>query len=184
MIKRVSILLLLSLITVSALFAAGPLAFKDLIQNYPNVEDQYNWDSYQRGTYLIIGADAVFTNPYMELFRVFKERQGFRVTMAPLSETGTSQTAIHEYISDYAATNPLEYVLLIGDVNGAYALPSFSYGSENDVTDLPYVLLDGPGDDYYPEAFIGRWPVDTAQELAKVIGRTIKYAQDPDVESG
>jgi hypothetical protein len=120
----------------------------------------------------------------MELFRVFKERQGFQVHMAPLSETGSSTTDIRNYIADYYFSHDLEYVLLIGDIDGAYALPAFNYGPENDVTDLPYVLIEGGGDDYFPEAFIGRWPVDTAQELAKVIGRTISYAQTPDLASG
>ena len=184
MIKRFSTLFLLHLIFASLLSAAGPLAFKDLIQNYPSIEDQYDWSAYQRGNYLIIGNDAIFTNPYMELFRVFKERQGFRVSMAPLSLAGSSSAAIRNYIAEFAGSHDLEYVLLIGDVNGPYTLPAFSYGSENDVTDLPYVLIDGDADDYYPEAFIGRWPVDTAQELAKVIGRTITYSQNPDLASG
>jgi hypothetical protein len=124
------------------------------------------------------------TNPYLEPFRVFKEQQGFRVTMAPLSETGNTASDIRAYIADFYRTNSLEYVLLIGDVDDAYALPAFSYGPENDVSDLPYVLIDGGADDYFPEAFIGRWPVDTAQELAKVIVRTMNYARTPDIESG
>ncbi|MEA3287682.1 MAG: C25 family cysteine peptidase [Candidatus Marinimicrobia bacterium] len=172
------------LFTAMMLSAAGPLAFKDLLQNYPTVADRYAWDSYQRGHFLVIGADAALTNPFLDSFRIFKERQGFRVNMVPLSETGSNSSDIRSYIADYYATHDLEYVLLIGDVNGAYALPTFSYGPENDVTDLPYVLIEGGGDDFFPEAFIGRWPVDTAQDLVKVITRTITYAQTPDVESG
>ncbi len=177
--------IILSLILVSGAFSAsGPLAFKDLIPNYSSVESRYSWESYQRGDFLIVGADAVFLNPYMELFRVFKEQQGFRVTMAALSETGNTSSDIRNFIADFYASNALEYVLLIGDVDGAYGLPAFSYGPENDVSDLPYVLIEGGADDYFPDAFIGRWPVDTAQELAKVISRTIAYAQNPDLASG
>jgi len=167
-----------------AFSASGPLAFKNLMEHYPSVQDRYNWESYQRGDFLIIATDAVMTNPYLEPFRVFKEQQGFRVTMAPLSETGNTASDIRAYIADFYRTNSLEYVLLIGDVDDAYALPAFSYGPENDVSDLPYVLIDGGADDYFPEAFIGRWPVDTAQELAKVIVRTMNYARTPDIESG
>jgi len=182
---KLSSKIILSLTLVSWAFSAsGPLAFKDLIPNYSSVENRYNWESYQRGDFLIIGNAAVFANPYMELFRVFKERQGFRVTMATQSVTGNTSTDIRNFIADFYASNSLEYVLLIGDVDGAYGLPAFSYGPENDVSDLPYVLIDGGADDYYPEAFIGRWPVDTAQELAKVISRTIAYAQNPDLASG
>ena len=185
MLSRFILYIGLSLGLITMVFpASGPIAFKNLIENYPAIADQYSWESYQRGNFLIIGADATMTNPYMDFFRVFKERQGFRVTMAPLSETGNTTTDIRAYIADYYASHDLEYVLLIGDVDGAYALPAFSYGPENDVSDLPYVLIDGGGDDYYPEAFIGRWPVDTAQELAMVIARTMTYAQNPDISSG
>ena len=154
------------------------------MDNYPSVQSNYNWTSYQRGDFLIIADDAVLTNPYLEPFRVLKEQQGFRVTMAPLSETGNTTSDIRAYIADFYWANSLEYVLLIGDVDDAYALPSFSYGPENDVSDLPYVLIEGGPDDYFPEAFIGRWPVDTAQELAKVIVRTLNYSRTPDIESG
>ena len=177
--------ILLSLLLVSWAFSAsGPLAFKNLMENYPSIQGRYNWETYQRGDFLIIADDAALTNPYLEPFRIFKEQQGFRVTMAPLSETGSTTTDIREFIANFYRENSLEYVLLIGDVDDAYALPAFSYGPENDVSDLPYVLIEGGADDYFPEAFVGRWPVDTAQELAKVIVRTMNYARTPDIESG
>ncbi|MCF6238253.1 MAG: C25 family cysteine peptidase, partial [Candidatus Marinimicrobia bacterium] len=152
MIKSFYNIWLILTLAATSLSAAGPLAFKDLLQNYPAVADQYAWDSYQRGHFLIIGVDAVFTNPYLDLFRVFKERQGFRVSMVPLSETGNSSSDIRSYIAEYYTSHDLEYVLLIGDVDGAYALPAFSYGPQNDVSDLPYVLIEGGTDDYFPEA--------------------------------
>ncbi len=177
--------ILIQLLLVSFAFSAsGPLAFKDLLQDYPSIQNRYNWETYQRGDFLIIAADVVLANPYLEPFRVLKEQQGYRVTMAPLSVTGNTTSDIRTFIADFYHANSLEYVLLIGDVDDAYALPAFSYGPENDVSDLPYVLIDGGPDDYFPEAFIGRWPVDTAQELAKVIVRTINYSRTPDVASG
>ena len=181
--------ILLSLLLVSfAYSASGPLAFKDLMEDYPSIQGRYNWETYQRGDFLIIAADAALANPYLEPFRVFKEQQGFRVTMAPLSETGSDRSDIREFIAEFYHTHALEYVLLIGDVDDAYALPAFSIlpegGEQPIVTDLPYVLIEGGADDYFPEAFIGRWPVDTAQELAKVIIRTVNYARTPDIESG
>lgn len=184
MTRRPFFALLMFVLVTRLAFAAGPVAFERLMEQYPNVADNYAWESYQRGAYLIVGTDVVFDNPYMDFFRVHKERQGFKVYEAPLSATGTTSNDIKAYIADFAATHELEYVLLIGDVDGAYALPSFYFGAENDVTDLPYVLLEGETGDYFPEAFVGRWPVDTAQELVKVILRTIAYAESPDLESG
>lgn len=184
MIKRSLLLTLLLVLLSSGALASGPLAFKDLMEVYPDVEDHYSWSSYQRGYYLIIGADAALLSPFLDFFRVSKEKQGFRVHIAGLSETGNTTTSIRDYIADFYASHDLEYVLLIGDVDGNFALPAFTYGPENDVTDLPYVLIEGGGDDYFPEAFIGRWPVDTLQELAVVILKTLNYSETPDTESG
>ena len=117
MIKSVYKIWLILMLGVISLSAAGPLAFKDLLQDYPAVADRYAGDSFQRGHYLIIGADAALTNSFLELFRVFKEQQGFRVSMAPLSETGITSSEIRSYIADYYATHDLEYILLIGDVD-------------------------------------------------------------------
>ena len=45
----------------------------------------------------------------------------------------------------------LEYVLLIGDVDGFAAFPSFYYGPENDVTDQKFTYLFG--EDNVPDVF-------------------------------
>lgn len=171
---------LVPVILASQVFAAqGPLGFEKLMNAYPDVRENYAWQTYQRGDFLVIGADALMDNPFMGLYREFKERQGFRVTMTGLSEAGNTSAAIKDYIADFYSSHALEYVLLVGDVTGAFALPSYSFGPENDVTDLPYVLLEGSGDDYFPEAFIGRWPVDTQSDLAVIVNKTIQYASNP-----
>ena len=55
---------LISLLLVTFAFSAsGPLAFKNLMENYPSVQGRYNWESYQRGDFLIIATDAALLNP-------------------------------------------------------------------------------------------------------------------------
>ena len=74
--------------------------------------------------------------------------------------------------------NPmLEYVLLIGDVDGFAEMPSYYYGPENDVTDQKYTHI--VGDDYIPDVFIGRISIDSAYELAVIMLKTIAYAREP-----
>ena len=53
----------------------------------------------------------------------------------------------------------LEYVLLIGDIDGVATMPSFYYGPENDVTDQKYTHIFG--DDFFPDVFIGRFSIDS-----------------------
>ncbi len=170
-------ILLLGLLALKLAATSGPLGFEQLLKAYPEHSRDYPWQTFQRGHYLIIGADNAVSSPYLDLFRQFKERQGFRVTITPLSVTGSSASEIQAYIAQFAADHNLEYVLLIGDVTGAFALPSFSIGAANDVSDLPYVMFRG--NDYLPDAFIGRWPVDTQYELAVVINKTIQYCENP-----
>ena len=175
--KLPRLLLILTLMTSTLLAKAGPLGFESLMDRYPTVQQHYGWHSYQRGVFLIIAHDDLIANPILSSFITFKERQGFRVELAGLNTTGSTSGEIRSFIADYYAVNDLEYVLLVGDVDDAYALPSFSFGPENDVTDLPYGLITG--NDYFPEVFVGRWPVDTQAELAIIINKTIQYASNP-----
>lgn len=157
---------------------AGPLALQKVIQAAPNAAQAYSqWQTFQRGDYLIIGTDAVIASPYMPFFKRFKESQGFRVTVTGMGVAGNTSADIKSYIQSFYQTHNLEYVLLIGDVTGGAALPSFTIGPENDVTDLPYVLLEG--NDYYPEAIVGRWPIDTQTELGVIVNKTMNYCQTP-----
>ncbi len=71
----------------------------------------------------------------------------------------------------------LEYVLLIGDVDGVATMPSFYYGPENDVTDQKYTHI--LGDDFFPDVFIGRFSIDSISELIVMIRKTINYHRQP-----
>ena len=108
----------------------------------------------------------------------FKNSQGFDVFVLTLSETGESASEIKNAIEDHLLSDPmLEYVLLIGDVDGFAECPSFYYGPENDVTDQQYTYLSG--DDVIPDVFIGRLSIDSLSDLAVIMSKTIKYARDP-----
>ena len=115
-----------------------PLAFSNMILNqYDILDSQINP---QRGSYLIIAPDGVTT--YLDDFISFKKSQGFDVYLRSLSESGSNATEIKNTISNILDTDPmLEYVLLIGDVDGFAEFPSFYYGPENDVTDQQYTHL-------------------------------------------
>jgi len=149
--------------------------------------------NYQRGEYLIILPDIGLL-PYLENesqggnFIAFKESQGFDVTVVSLNtEMLTTALDIKNYLSSYYETHPmLEYVLLIGDVNGSLAIPTFFIHSfnedEEDVTDYPYSFFDNdpasPNYDILDPAFlIGRWSIRNPGDLLNIKTRTIQYSK-------
>ena len=151
-----------------------PLAFANMVtSNYEILPSQINP---QRGTYMIIAPDGIVQ--YLGDFVAFKNSQGYDVDVVSLSDAGETATAIKSTITSKLVEDPmLEYVLLIGDVDGFAAFPSFYYGPDNDVTDQKFTHI--LGNDNIPDVFIGRWSIDSLSDLAVIMVKTIKYVQDP-----
>ena len=151
-----------------------PLAYRHLISEEYNIPlSQLNP---QRGSYLIITPDNMVS--HLNDLVSFKKSQGFDVSVLTLGEIGITAEEIKSAIAAILMDDPmLEYVLLIGDVDGVAAMPSFYYGPENDVTDQKYTHL--LGDDFFPDVFIGRFSVDSVSELVVMIRKTINYHRQP-----
>lgn len=137
----------------------------------------------KRGSYLII-TDEDLADAAAE-FAEWKRKKGFDAIVAPIYHDGISANEIRDYIQEAYDEweRPPEFVLLVGDVNmPGIRLPAFrienpGHAGENDVTDLPYVLLEG--DDYFPDAFIGRISSDSPSptDARKVFYRVMDYEQ-------
>lgn len=124
--------------------------------------------------YLIIVPDALY-NDVLPLAR-WKEKKGWHVTVATLSQTGSTPGLIKNYISNcyFSDSIPPEYVLLIGDHN---LLPAHSTITPVSYTDHPYTLLEGS--DYLSDVLIGRLPATNTTELNTMIVKIIGYETDP-----
>ena len=153
-----------------------------LTQQYSHSEDM-GYD-YRRGTYLIVLADASL-EPILEdentgNFIHFKQTQGFSVELITMAEVGDTAENLRSYLQYYYENidSMLEYVLLIGDVNGSFAIPPFTIPSYNesdlDVTDYPYTFFDN-ADILNPSFFIGRWSIRSQDDLKKIKMRSIQY---------
>ncbi len=151
-----------------------PISYSNFISNEYNIPiSQLNS---QRGSYLIISPDNMMD--HLGELVSFKRSQGFDVYLKPLSIIGSTAEEIKQLIEDTLLEDPmLEYVLLIGDVDGVAAMPSFYYGPENDVTDQKYTHI--LGEDYFPDVFIGRFSIDSISELIVMIRKTINYHRQP-----
>ena len=155
-----------------------------LTQRYFQNEDEGH--EYSRGTYMIILADAdlqIYLTDYQNSgdFIEFKRTQGYDVVVTTFDEVGGEADYLRAYLQWYYEEQDslLEYVLLVGDVNGSYAIPSFFIGSynenEDDVTDYPYSYF---GDEITDnKLFIGRWSIRQIQDLLSLKMRSIQYVK-------
>ena len=128
--------------------------------------------------YLIIGhSDFVTTG--MDAFVAHKEARGFDVTMVDLSVSGSTATQIRSYIHNAIQTwpNPPVYVLLVGDIEYVPGYPATETGGS---TDLYYVALDDGG--YIPDAFIGRFSVQSTGQAILMAQRVIDYENSVGVQ--
>ena len=149
---------------------------------------------YGRGIYMIVlpsqASETYLTMATGGDFIKFKKTQGYDVEIVYLDEIehegdNPEATDLKSHIVDFKSNNPmLEYVLLVGDVNGPYTIPTFTINSYNEddvnVTDYPYTFID---DSYKAEFFIGRWPVRSAGDLLNIKSRTIQYITNEYLES-
>jgi hypothetical protein len=134
------------------------------------------------GNYLIITAQDYAGSAPLTQFAAAKAAMGYNVSTYVVPP-GTSRESIKAYIlSLWGTPDAPRYILLVGDTDGASAtsntIPHWvGGGSRHATTDLPYACMD-PGDDWYPEIFIGRFSVRSVSMLQDVVNKTLT------VESG
>ncbi|NUM33249.1 MAG: hypothetical protein HUU50_01775 [Candidatus Brocadiae bacterium] len=132
----------------------------------------------EKEEYLII-SPSQFLNA-LEPLVSWRTQEGFLVTVKTIDQvkkelqfTGLlSADKLQEYLSLYYNTQPaLTYVLLVGDVE----MIPVKYKND-DATDFHYSLLDGEGD-MLPDVYLGRFPVNTEEEVAAIVEKIIAYEQ-------
>ena len=135
--------------------------------------------------YLFICPDAC--ELLVNELKKWKNKLGFKVRIATLSETGTTKQEIKSYLQNAYDnwSTPPEYVILFGDVSGSFQIPTFyvngSSISPNCATDHAYTLLQG--DDYFPDILIGRISFHSQNELMTIVSKIINYEKYPYLET-
>ncbi len=124
----------------------------------------------------------VTTSNYTSAIQPFvewKTRKGIKTTVVTTDITGTTDTDIKDYISNFYSNNAdLTFVLLVGD---HAQVPCHTYGmsgSEQLWSDSYYGMLTGGANDYYPEVFVGRFSGNVTN-VTTMVARTLEYEQDP-----
>lgn len=108
-------------------------------------------------------------------FANYKRNIGYEVIVANTNTTGTSASAIKDYIEtqyNNSSTRP-DFVLLVGDHGSIPASGGNSSGTDIDdpITDLNYARL--AGDDFFADVFLSRFSVSSNPELQNIINKTI-----------
>ncbi|MDY6915557.1 MAG: C25 family cysteine peptidase [Candidatus Cloacimonadota bacterium] len=141
--------------------------------------------SQKRGSYLFICTNNV--ESHLQELKTWKQQLGYNVKIATISETGSTNNEIKDYLQNAYDNweNPPENVILFGDVSGNYVVPSFYVEggsfSDYDVSDHVYTLLDG--DDFFPDIMIGRVSFHNLMQLLTVVNKIIKYEKEPFTET-
>lgn len=125
----------------------------------------------------------------LEPWLAHRRAQGHRLAVVP---NPSSASALRTVIREIAAARRLQFVLLVGDAEAAPAgslvepgvsVPTYftraqvnvRWGSEPEIaTDNWYADLD---DDQLPDLALGRLPVDSPEELARVVRKIVDYEQ-------
>ena len=160
-------------------------------QKIPLSQKSFNHDrpaEYERGIFLIVLSEQSLEEKLGDFggttdFVEFKQSQGYDVkvvSMDGLSINSNDGSSLKEYLQAYKQLNPmLEYVLLVGDWDGSYPVPTFTIPSYNenelDVTDYTYTYIDDNVRE--PQFFIGRWPVRQVQDLLLLKEKTVEHTR-------
>ena len=134
-------------------------------------------EDYQTPSILYICGGNSINNAYFQELVNWRHKQGYIVTTVSTSETGSSENAINNYISNAYLNwdNPPEIVGLIGDVGGSYSIDcdSYQWGGYSGASDVIYSYVEGS--DLLPEVIIGRISANGTSELYNIINKTIEY---------
>ena len=152
--------------------------YKNHFINYSYYEEKYPAIS-DVGDMIIIT-----TSEYMsavEPLVTWKNRKGIQTTayLYP-EETGSTEIEIKNFIQQiYDQTGTLTFILLVGDAEDVPPATGYA-GSPGYPADPVYTLL--AGEDDYPDAFIGRFSVESPEEASIVVNKNLWYEMNPDPE--
>ncbi|MDB4125857.1 C25 family cysteine peptidase [Candidatus Marinimicrobia bacterium] len=138
-------------------------------------------EDYQTPSILYICGGSSCNNNYFQDLVLWRHKQGYEVTVIPTSESGNSESAINNFISNayYTWVNPPEIIGLVGDVGGSYniACDYYDWGQGwygySGASDVKYTYI--AGNDLLPEVVIGRISADNSSDLNNIINKTIQY---------
>ncbi|HPT72953.1 MAG TPA: C25 family cysteine peptidase, partial [Candidatus Cloacimonadota bacterium] len=155
--------------------------YRALLMNYDQVRDTEQPFAPER--ILIIYAnstDNTFLNKLSD-FVNWKQQKGYVVTSVSTLVAGSSTSTIKTYIQNAynnASTRP-DYVILIGDASGTFAIPAWNFTWNLRYTgegDYPYTHL--AGNDLLGDVYIGRMSISSTNDFLNLVAKGFAYERD------
>ena len=138
----------------------------------PNFQTRTRNENIKPCVLYICGGNSLSNSSMQDLINWRKE-MGYEVHVAETNQIGSSTGSIKNYIEEAYESwnNPPEYIVLVGDTGGSYAIPYFSttWGA----SDFDYTLIEG--DDLLPEMIVGRISAEGSSDLNNIINKTLAY---------
>ncbi|MCD4650771.1 MAG: T9SS type A sorting domain-containing protein [Candidatus Cloacimonetes bacterium] len=143
--------------------------YEGTILNYRDMRDDMRVE-YQPRSLVILYPFGAGVDTEVQTLATWKRQKGFEVTLVDTDVTGSTNTDIITWLQNAYNTwqIPPEYLIIIGDAEGAIAIPAGQgYG------DHGYTTLDGG--DILPELVVGRLSVSTPTELLTILAKISLY---------
>ena len=125
------------------------------------------------GKYVVFANTTALGSSYLQGLLEWKRRKGHEVVVVDNTQISfTASNIRNRIVTEYNSENPVAYVLLVGDTDGTYAIPSG--GGQYDHY---YAMIEG--NDILGDVAVGRLPVDNASQLAGLSSKIVGYESDP-----
>ena len=125
------------------------------------------------GHYLIFANTQALGVAALQNLIEWKRRRGHTVTVVSSTDISFTATNIrNRIITEYTSADPVDFVLLVGDVDGTYAIPT-------DGTSYDHYYAKIVGNDILGDVAVGRLSCDNANQLAAICNKIVGYESAP-----
>lgn len=141
--------------------------YQDFFLNY----ERSRYTTIAESGEILIITPAVFVEalqPYVK----WKIKNGYPTTLVTLDETGSTTSAIKNYITSFYNTHNLAFVLIVGDGN---LFPYFTLSGE--VSDNYFTEI--VGNDNVPDIILGKISAETVAHVTTQVNKFIQYEENP-----
>ena len=125
------------------------------------------------GHYLVFAHSAALDVPALQDYLQWKRRRGHLVTVVSEAEVAFTPSALrNRIIAELSGPDPVDFVLLVGDTDGAFALPT-------DAVSCDHYYARIIGNDILGDVAVGRLSCQDAGQLAVICHKIRGYESAP-----
>jgi hypothetical protein len=124
------------------------------------------------GKYLVFANASALTNARLQDLLDWKRQRGHTVVIESSASILGNSTSLRNRIStEYNSSDPVKFVMLVGDTDGSYTVATNDGGYDNYYTRVE-------GTDILGDVAVGRLSVDNTTQLTTVCNKILSYEKD------